>query len=160
MALNIVLVLRAAQALLALIVLGLSGYVVNWFRKHTFSEESPDEVNFLLFDGIWTLFLAVPYLVLSPIYFPAAAHKYALIAVDAVTMIFWFAGFIALAAELPSPKLCTGHVCDSMQAVTVFGAFEWLLFVATTVLVVLPIVRNRGSGGIKGPATTEVQAGV
>lgn len=42
-------------------------------------------------------------------------------------MIFWFAGFIALGALLPPPRACHGSVCSSLQAATVFGAFEWYL---------------------------------
>lgn len=40
-------------------------------------------------------------------------------------MIFWFAGFIALGAELPPPRYCHYSTCRALQAVTVFGAFEW-----------------------------------
>jgi len=84
--------LRIGQFILALIVFCLSCYVVDktdgWI-----SEE-----NFMVFAGLWTFLLAVPYLTLCTKFFPDAAHKYALLAVDAGTMIFWFAGFIALGA--------------------------------------------------------------
>lgn len=84
-----------------------------------------DTVNFLLFLGCWTAFVAVPYLAISPIWFPRLAHHYAIPAVEVITMIFWFAGFIAMGATLPPPKWCHGSVCSSLQAATVFGAFEW-----------------------------------
>ncbi|PGH33804.1 hypothetical protein GX50_03373 [[Emmonsia] crescens] len=151
---NIILGLRGAQGLLAIIILGLTGYVVNLNRGHS------DEVNFLLFNSIWTLIIAVPYLVLSPLYIPKIAHKYALIAVEAVTLLFWFAGFIAVAAILPPSGLCKfSPGCKAMQAATVFGAFEWLLFVATTVLVVvLPLFRGGGDGTPKPEAPVDMQA--
>lgn len=149
---NIFLILRGVQALFAIIVLGLTAYAVN--RTLGFNST----INFNLFCSIWTFFIAVPYLVLAPIYFPAAAHQYALIGVDAVTMIFWFAGFIALGSMLPPPQYCHGG-CGHMQAATVFGSFEWVLFLAAVVLVVLPLVRNRGSG-VKANATVETQPGV
>jgi Membrane-associating domain len=89
---------------------------------------SPDEVNFMLFNGIWTTFLALPFLILSPRIIQAAELKYALLAVDAVTMIFWFAGYIALGAWLgnwlPS-SLCKFTWCRVLQAITVLGSFEW-----------------------------------
>ncbi|PGH18834.1 hypothetical protein AJ79_00247 [Helicocarpus griseus UAMH5409] len=137
---NIILGLRGAQGLFSIIILGLTAYAV-----HNGQSNSPDEVNFLLFDAIWTLLIVVPYLVLAPLYFPVAAHQYGLIAAEAITLIFWFAGFIAVAAWLPPAAFCKHFsVCKSLQAATVFGAFEWLLFVATTVLVVIPMLRNRG----------------
>merc|ERR1712023_621488 len=54
-------------------------------------------VAFMLFASIWTL-LAVAYLVLAPARFPAAAHKYAIAGVEFVTMVFWFAAFVAVAS--------------------------------------------------------------
>ncbi|KKZ63202.1 hypothetical protein EMCG_02407 [[Emmonsia] crescens] len=151
---NIILGLRGAQGLLAIIILGLTGYAIN--RAGGYS----DEVNFLLFNSIWTLLIAVPYLVLSPLYIPKIAHKYALIAVEAVTLLFWFAGFIAVAAILPPSQLCKhSAICKALQAATVFGAFEWLLFVATTVLVVvLPLFRGGGDGTPKPEAPVDMQA--
>ncbi|OJD11328.1 hypothetical protein AJ78_07880 [Emergomyces pasteurianus Ep9510] len=145
---NIILGLRGVQGLLAIITLGLTGHAVN--RTNGYS----DEVNFLLFNSIWTLLIAVPYLVLSPLYFPKFAHKYVLIAAEAVTLLFWFAGFIAVAAILPPAELCKhSSVCQGLQAATVFGAFEWLLFVATTVLVVvLPLMRGGGDSTPKPEA--------
>ena len=85
---------------------------------------SPSQVNFLVFTSVWTL-LATAYLALTPIYMPRAAHKFVILAIEAVTMIFWFAGFIALAVFLSGLNLCLGNVCRSAEAATVFGAFEW-----------------------------------
>lgn len=81
----------------------------------------------MLFNGVWTLFIAVPYIALVPRFAVLARihHPYAELAMETVTMIFWFAGFIALGAALPPPRYCNGSVCNSMQAATVFGAFEW-----------------------------------
>lgn len=84
-----------------------------------------DTVNFLLFLGCWTTFVATPYLLAAPIYFPRLAHRFVIPAVEVITMIFWFSGFIAIGAQLPSPAYCTWSGCRALQAVTVFGAFEW-----------------------------------
>lgn len=85
-------------------------------------------VNFLLFLGCWTCFVAVPYLGAAPIFFPRLAHHFVIPAVEVITMIFWFAGFIALGAELPPPAYCTSSPCSALQATTVFGALEWCVF--------------------------------
>lgn len=82
-------------------------------------------MDFLLFLGCWTTFLATPYLAAAPIYAPHLAHRFVIPAVEVVTMIFWFAGFIALGAELPPAAGCVWSACRALQAVTVFGSFEW-----------------------------------
>jgi hypothetical protein len=55
-------------------------------------------VNFLIFCSVWSI-LTVAFLVLSPRYDADGrhvGHKLTILAVEAVTAIFWFAGFIAL----------------------------------------------------------------
>lgn len=84
-----------------------------------------DTVNFLLFLGCWTAFIAVPYLTFAPIHFPRLAHHYVIPGIEVVTMIFWFAGFIAMGSQLPPPRWCHSSTCSSLQAATIFGAFEW-----------------------------------
>ncbi|KAJ5939878.1 hypothetical protein N7516_000046 [Penicillium verrucosum] len=115
---------RAVQALFGVIVIGLTGYVVSTFyNEWSYS----NTVNFLLFLGCWTTFVAVPYLVISPIWLPRLAHHHIIPAVEVITMIFWFAGFIAMGAMLPSPRWrygSHGSAYSSLQAATIFGSFE------------------------------------
>lgn len=158
----VVLGLRIAQAVLAVIILGLSAYglffpvpqpslpipshppgpsqhpgygtsippdtntstVANWWSGH-WHVGSPSEVNFLLFCAVWSL-LALLYLILVPWRFSdtMAHHKFAILAAESVTTLFWFAGFIALAVFLTG-RVCFGSVCSAAKAATVFGAFEW-----------------------------------
>ncbi|KFX97105.1 hypothetical protein O988_05033 [Pseudogymnoascus sp. VKM F-3808] len=129
---------RVVQALFAIIVLGLLADVTtNWYTA--------SEVNFLIFTSVWTL-LAVAYLVIAPLTFATAAHKYGILVAEALTMLFWFAGFIAL-ADLLGRVGCTsraGKACSESIAATVFAAFEWLLFAGTTILAALHVWRTRG----------------
>lgn len=152
MAISWVIPVRVVQAVLALIVLALTAYgtsifvgifffffskysrrmltscaVVNWFDEHT-PWFTLDVVNFMLFNGVWTLFIAIPYFALVPVFFPRLAPQPAVLGAEALTMIFWFAGFIALAAWLPPSSQCRTSPCRSLQAATVFGSFEWLVF--------------------------------
>ena len=88
---------------------------------------SPSQVNFLIFCSIWSI-LAVAFLILAPRYDTQArhiGHKFAILAVDAVTAIFWFAGFVALAVFIGVPVCGNDHVCGSLQASVAFGAFLW-----------------------------------
>ncbi|EZF27362.1 hypothetical protein H112_00653 [Trichophyton rubrum D6] len=119
---NIILILRGIQALLAVVTLGLIAYFVNWVRERIVFG-SLDSANFLLFDSIWTLFIALPFIVFSPKFFPALAHQYALLGVEAATVLFWFSAFISLAVDTSNIGECT--VCSVVKAAIAFGAFEW-----------------------------------
>jgi len=153
MAFAYVLPLRIVQAVFAVIVLGLMAYAADdwayWW--------SPDQVNFLLFTSVWTL-LALLYLVLAPTHYPVAAHKYGILFAEAVTMIFWFAGFVALAVLLNN--VGCGHstwgVCKASVAGDVFGALLWLLFLATTIMAAMHVNRTKRSGNAHHDPAMEV----
>jgi Membrane-associating domain len=145
MAFNFMLPLRIAQFILAILVLGLEAYgttpdlfspskypeltnpprpVASWWNKYTLYN-SPDRVDFLIFVGIWTALLVIPFLTLTPRFFPRVAHPFVILGIEAVTMIFWFAGFVAHSVFVAKLLYCRGNVCRCAQAATVFGAFEW-----------------------------------
>jgi hypothetical protein len=86
---------------------------------------SPTEINFLLFSSVFSLVTTI-YLSLAALNkLPAIANnRFALLAADAMTMTFWFAGFIALAIFLSS-RVCFGNVCNVAKASVAFGAFNW-----------------------------------
>ncbi|PYH98360.1 hypothetical protein BO71DRAFT_395311 [Aspergillus ellipticus CBS 707.79] len=155
MALNVswIYAVRVIQVFFAIIVLALTAYYISWF---TYS----DTVNFMLFNGIWTAFFATPYLALAPVYFPQLAHRFVIPAVEVITMIFWFAGFIALGVFLPPSEYCHWSRCRALQAATVFGAFEWALFVATTIVAVFGVLQSRASHSTKPTANTSFHIGV
>ncbi|KAI4180139.1 MAG: hypothetical protein L6R41_007428 [Letrouitia leprolyta] len=117
-------------------------------------------MNFMLFNSIWTLFPVLPYLALGPRFLPASANnKIIHLALDAVTALFWFAGFIALAVWYNDLAFCYGKYCKTVVASCVFGAFEWLLFTATAVLSGLDFWRTRGNSSAPkttGPETATV----
>lgn len=153
-----VLPLRVVQVVFAIIVLGLTAYIVDAY-SNPWASWSPHSVNFMLFTSIWTL-LAVVYLVLTPTRFPRAAHKFAILGVEALTMIFWFAAWVAVAAlwgDWWKPAR-NGSVWGSGVAAIVFGAFLWLSFVATTVIAALHV--RRTSGGDTAPPPEMQMQGV
>lgn len=81
----------------------------------------------MLFTSIWTL-LAVAYLVLAPSRFPKAAHKFAIAGVEFITMIFWFAAFIAVAVlwgDAWAGVRGRGTFYGTGVAAIVFSAFLW-----------------------------------
>jgi multisubunit Na+/H+ antiporter MnhG subunit len=98
----------------------------------------------MLFTSIWTL-LAVAYLTLAPTRFPRAAHKFAIAAVEFLTMIFWFASFIAVAVLWRDIYWgWTGHgtVHNTGIAAIVFAAFLWLVPLKH-VIVNIPLIIGR-----------------
>lgn len=159
MALDIIFILRIVQALFAIIVLGLSAYAVsqyNALNDNYYYAVSPSRLNFMVFVSLWTL-LVVTFITVASRFVPKLSHPFVVLALDALTMLFWFAGFIALAVSVSAfGAICYGHLCDSMRAATAFGAFEWLLFAATTVLGALNF--RKGHSGNK--TTTHVGTAV
>ncbi|RMY38768.1 hypothetical protein D0865_13007 [Hortaea werneckii] len=179
----VVLGLRISQAILAIIVLGLTAYgalskpfqtdlqtcsltarntVANWWSGY-WHAMSPSQINFLVFSAVWTI-LALLYLIVVPWRFSETKlhHKFAILTAECLTMLFWFAGFIALAVFL-SDRVCFGHVCSAAKAAAVFGAIEWALFAATTTMASLHVFRSRGSpvhDGGKADPNVNLQEGV
>ena len=139
MAVPFILPLRIVQAALAIIILGLTAYGTSFLLStlciNTKLTHPPpvvdttwgfwNSVNFMLFTSIWTL-LTVAFLVLTPTHFPALAHKYIILAAEALCMIFWFAAWVAVAA-LWGDLRCGSHggTCGAGTAAIVFGAIEW-----------------------------------
>ncbi|KAF2671652.1 hypothetical protein BT63DRAFT_452156 [Microthyrium microscopicum] len=134
--------LRGLQAAVSMVILGFTAYVANWWSKY-WRDMSPAEINFLLFSSVWTL-LSLAYIVttsLSRFQYSAFANKFAVLGVEALTMTFWFGGFVALAVFL-SARVCFGNVCNVAKAGTAFAALQWLLFAATTSFTALQAFRG------------------
>lgn len=98
--------------------------VAHWYDRWSVYDDSISEVNFLIFVSIWTAILSI-YLLVAQFKFPSLAPAIVVLALDALTMLFWFAGFIALAVFHSNLGECRGRVCDDLVAAVVFGAFEW-----------------------------------
>ena len=133
-----------AVAVMCIIELGLTAYlaaVANgpWTR-------SPDQVNFMLFNSLWTL-LAVAYLGLSMRFFPRLYHSMVALGLTAVTMLFWFAGSIALAVYQGGYGCGFLNAwCNSLRAAIAFGFFIWGCFLALTIQEVLNFMHGRRGG--------------
>lgn len=84
----------------------------------------PSELSFIVFVSVWTMVVSI-YLLVAPLKFPRLAPVIAVLALDALTMLFWFAAFIALAVWKSNLSFCWGRICQTIVAGIVFGAFEW-----------------------------------
>ncbi len=100
---------------------------------------TPSQDSFMVFVSVWTLLILI-YLALAPRFFSAFAHPMAMLGLDALTMLFWFAGFIALAVlhhqfegvylgdglgDAYHGCALAGGLCGEIEAAAVFGALEW-----------------------------------
>ncbi|CAD6591488.1 MAG: hypothetical protein ASARMPRED_005411 [Alectoria sarmentosa] len=128
--------LRKIQFGLALISIGLNGYAISWYPDSIgdeygdFSLPNLGPPEFVLFASCWTL-LFVLYLSLTS----ATAYtrterpigrffnQKLAFAVDSLSTVFWFAGFIALAIFYQTFSLCA---CIAFVATTVFAARHML----------------------------------
>lgn len=72
---------------------------------------------------------------------------YVRVAIEAVAVLSWLAGFIAVAVQISSYSCSTGKSpCRLLEAATVFGAVEWLLFMITAALTIWKIKSTTGGG--------------
>ncbi len=81
----------------------------------------------MLFSSVWSL-LVLGYLFFVPMYYARFFQGLAALAVESITMIFWFAGSIALAAYWGAPKCGGNKFCGSVEAAIAFGFFLWVAF--------------------------------
>ncbi|GAB7349367.1 hypothetical protein MBLNU459_g8493t2 [Dothideomycetes sp. NU459] len=112
--------LRALQLIFAIIVMGTDGYAIHSFRSHTVHVHTdfgdfyqtygvPNSWGFLMFCAGWT-FLVVIFLLLAKIRFAGhALIGYICVTVEALTLLSWFAGFIAVAVEIGTDAYLKTH---------------------------------------------------
>ncbi len=97
----------------------------------------------MLFNSIWSL-LILAYVGLAPLYYTRVFHRLASLALETITMIFWFAGSIALAVFVGGPYSCGANtVCGSFEAAVAFGFFLWALFAFLVALDAMESLRSR-----------------
>lgn len=104
----------------------------------------------MLFNSVWTL-LVLAYIFLSPRYFARFFHGVVALILEWVTMIFWFAGSIALAARLGTPECGGNTYCGSAKAAVAFGFFIWALFAFLVFVDTLAFMRGRGHSATAHP---------
>ncbi|TGZ77737.1 hypothetical protein EX30DRAFT_343800 [Ascodesmis nigricans] len=160
---NLILPLRAVQGVLNIIILGLAAYCVDITGKGPYGW-TYSEAAFLVFTTIWTL-LVLAYLVLTPMFMPKYHNRWAVLGLEAVTMIFWFAGFIAMAASIGGihcnsryygEEACRG--INTAKAAAALGAFEWLAWAVTLGLIIQAIIASRRGDRAADPDAEQAAA--
>ncbi|KAF7586848.1 hypothetical protein BBP40_008241 [Aspergillus hancockii] len=150
-------VVRGLQLLFATIVMGTDGYAVHVFRGHddhvdapvfggdaTLHVGVPAAWGFLMFCAVWTVLVVVFHFV-EPGFASRPMIGYVGIVAEAVAVLSWLAGFIAVAVNVSTTDACLSgqNSCATLKAATAFGAFEWLLFMVTATPAVMSFFNNQ-----------------
>jgi len=132
-----ILVLLATGLVFSIIELGLSAWAVDVTPD---GNEANDRFGFLVFCSVWTIFVTA-FLIAFPIYGTASRgdverwYSPLTIALNAVTMIFWLAGFAADA------DLYNGYnPRGTAGALLAFAVMLWLIFLALLILNILTAI--------------------
>lgn len=84
----------------------------------------PAQIDFILFCAVWSILIVIV-LALVSIWVASVSHPIVVTVLDGLTMIFWFAGAIALAVITGA---ATGPLPSSyrtLQACVAFSFFAW-----------------------------------
>ncbi|KAL2202193.1 hypothetical protein CC79DRAFT_1401873 [Sarocladium strictum] len=143
----VTLTLRGVQVALAIGNIAVSSYLIDWYLTRTrFS--SPHIFNFHLVAPLISI-LSILYLELTPRFAPRATHAFAALAIEALNVIFYFSGFIALAVFLTQLSFCNGPQCMAGQANVALSAASFLAWLGTLVMVAKDVFK----GGLRAPST-------
>jgi hypothetical protein len=84
----------------------------------------------------------------------AASHPYVAVGMEFSNVLFFFAGFVALAVFLSKLLFCRGTVCGAAQADTVFGSFLFVSWMASAALMGRDVFKS----GFRKPSTAGMPA--
>ncbi|KAF2454488.1 hypothetical protein BDY21DRAFT_105238 [Lineolata rhizophorae] len=88
---------RAARALLAVIVLGLCAYSLSIIAMI--------QASFNVFAALWTFFVTT-YILVAELAVPGMYHRFAVLGLEVVTLIFWLAGFASMSGLAANADAC------------------------------------------------------
>jgi len=182
---NYILILRGVQALFAILVLCLSAAGISKLGdfRGIFNDSGFPALDFLLFCSLFSI-LSLVYLVFAPVTLPQIHKTIVCLVIEPLNALFWFAGFIAVAAgedgmgcNFPGVTDSFGNTytfiypqgfvtgCQCSKAAAAFGAFSWLLWSVTTGLLVRHFMTERKNTvpargpGVGGEPPVQMQEG-
>ncbi|KAM7191144.1 hypothetical protein V8F20_009462 [Naviculisporaceae sp. PSN 640] len=134
-------VIQIAAAAVSLVELALGAYWASFSTK-ILDIPTPSSISFLVFNAIWSL-LVIAYLGLAPRFSPRIFHSLVALGLEYITMLFWFADSVALAAAIGTVSCVgMGAWCHAWRAATVFGFINWLLFLALAIIDTKEVLRG------------------
>lgn len=126
----------------------------------TVNHRVPDAWGFLMFCAIWTILIITCNFVMTVVNFGerVVLIGYTYVGMEAIAVLSWLAGFIAVAIEVSVRKSCSSNknACALLTAATVFGGLEFLLFVITVTLTLQQVFGSRPTPLKTKQSTSEV----
>ncbi|KAM7197841.1 hypothetical protein V8F33_005333 [Rhypophila sp. PSN 637] len=149
------LIIHIVAAVLTVFELVLGVYLVSLFAGYGEESLTPASTGFLVFNAVWSI-LVLAYIGLSPRIAPRTFHELVALALEWLTMLFWFGGSVAIASFLKAIPLCTVYVqCHLWRTATAVGFINWLAFLALAIHDTMGFKRGRFTNtGATGSHTT------
>jgi hypothetical protein len=127
-------IIHAVLAVFLIVELGLTAYCVDLWNGHIWGHGTPASWAFMLFNTIWSILVLI-YIALTPRFFARAFHGLVALVLEGLTVIFWFAGSIAMAVTVGG---------GAPAAAVAFGFLIWALFTGLFAYDLLGFLRSRG----------------
>lgn len=164
--------IRIAQFLLAIIIVGLTGYSADTFNaKFLEYGLGSNGITFSFFVFAWTL-IFLGWLVASILLFPTVYNYWVHLAAESLVVIFWLACWAVLASNATKlgkyldaisdrPKYyyetsvdkAIKQITNPVRVAAALGALEWTLFVVTLVFFVMSLLQHRKTEAGQSPVT-------
>ncbi|KAM0723639.1 hypothetical protein Q7P37_000627 [Cladosporium fusiforme] len=125
--------LRLAQLLLTILVLGFAAFVINWWNEN-WSSDAPVSISSMLFCSLITPF-ALTYLLVVPVWCDDSKlnHPAVTAGIEGTMALIWALSSISTAV-MTSERVCFGTVCSIAKAAIALGILEWLAFLTSFIL--------------------------
>lgn len=139
-------IIRIAQLVLTIVIIGLAGNTITGWGKVTTLAVEP--LAFLIFCCVWTLLLNA-YLLVTPAFLPVAYNMWAHLALEAIAWIFWLSGWAATASWASTWSMfqnATGKDYSywaTGAAAAAMGAIMWVLYTVTLVFFCIELHKHR-----------------
>jgi len=146
-------IIRIAQLVLTIIILGLAGNTINGLTGGSGATFGLEPLGFTIFCCVWTL-LVNAYLLATPIFLPVAYNMWGHLALEALSWLFWLSGFASTASWasarsgwgndsfLGYPSSYKSYWATAAAAAGM-GAIMWILYTVTLVFFCLRLHSHR-----------------
>lgn len=140
------LVLRVAQLLLAVIVIGLGSATISTNNVNGSYYHSSD--SYSIFCSAWSI-LVTPYLIYSPYSSIPLANAFAFVGAEATSNVFWLACWVSLICSWANTSCGSGETsCKTGKANIAFSIVSWVLYVFSTAFMANTSFKFFAHGGL------------
>ncbi|KAF8453924.1 hypothetical protein BGX38DRAFT_1141216 [Terfezia claveryi] len=141
-------IIRIAQLILSIVIIGLAGNTLNGFNGGTGFTLGLEPLAFMIFCCVWTLVINA-YLLATLILIPAAYNMWVHLAVEAIAWIFWLSAWAATASWASTWSFYSdysGKVYSywaTAAAAAAMGTIMWVMYTVTLAFFCLKLYKQR-----------------